>query len=399
MHKAISLYVVVAVLGTLLTFTAFQSRSQITAVLLPGDATFHQMDAEQAESAQNEDEVVDQIPQDDSEYKKLFPVQESHLSRTLVLASVTEESTAWVEEELGDLLQPDGPLTTAIYVSDDLYAPLHPPQNSGHEANVYLTYIIGHYDVLPDVVIFMHAHRTTWHNNDLLDQDSALTVRNLSSRAVMSDGYANLRCHWDPGCPDWIHPNDLDMDDFKQEQSIIANAWSEIFPDLAVPDTLAQPCCGQFAVSRDRITSIGKARYEYLRDWIYSSALGDYLTGRVFEYLWQYMLGDEAVACPLPQDCYCNLYGVCFDSDAAYEAWVDVNQNITHIQADLDNWSEKSEYHREHCLPDALQDIPGHDDTTSRMHAALHSRLEDLDALSVHLARVAFDNGRRSRGL
>ena len=83
----------------------------------------------------------------------------SNYTRTLVLASTKEEDTSWVSTELADLLAPHGQLSTAIYVVNDKTAPLHPPKNKGHEVMVYLSYIIDFYDELPDVSIFMHAHR------------------------------------------------------------------------------------------------------------------------------------------------------------------------------------------------------------------------------------------------
>jgi len=139
-------------------------------------------------------------------WKKLYPAEQEDISRILVLASIRAESTKWVEKELSDILEPKGPLNVAVYVSDDAEAPLHPPANRGHESNVYLTYIIDHYDSLPDVVIFAHADQFAWHNNELLDLDSALAIRNLSPSTVIEQDYVNLRCYWDPGCPDWIHP-------------------------------------------------------------------------------------------------------------------------------------------------------------------------------------------------
>ena len=90
----------------------------------------------------------------------------SNYTKALVLPKLRSEDTSWVEETLGDMLSSGG-LSHAIYVVDDASAPLHPPQNKGHEVMVYLTYIIDHYDALPDVSIFMHAHRWSWHNNEL----------------------------------------------------------------------------------------------------------------------------------------------------------------------------------------------------------------------------------------
>lgn len=129
----------------------------------------------------------------------------SRYSKTVVIPKLESEDTNWIQEELGDLLHPNGALQTALYTVDN-YTPgeLHPPKNKGHEVMVYLTYMIDHYEDLPDVSIFMHSHRYAWHNNDLLDQDAAQMIRYLSAERVTREGYMNLRCHWDPGCPSWL---------------------------------------------------------------------------------------------------------------------------------------------------------------------------------------------------
>ncbi|KYG43150.1 hypothetical protein M433DRAFT_55703, partial [Acidomyces richmondensis BFW] len=249
-------------------------------------------------------------------------------SRTLVIASTKDETTSWISDKLHDILAPNGPLNVAIYLADDAAVKLHPPENKGREANIYLSYIINFYDSLPDVAIFMHSHRTAWHNNDLLDSDAALTVRNLSPARVISTGYVNLRCHWNPGCPDWIHPGTTRENDEKHEEIVFASAWTELFPNITVPRSLSQPCCAQFAVSRERIHSQSKDRYIELRDWLSNTELSDFLAGRVFEYIWQYIFTSQTSNCPSPHTCYCELYGVCFDSNNELDDLMALNENI-----------------------------------------------------------------------
>ena len=118
---------------------------------------------------------------------------------------------------------------------------------------IYLTYIIEHYDALPDISIFMHSHRYAWHNNDILDKDAAQMITRLSPAHVQREGYTNMRCHWDPGCPSWLHPGAIKEDRNKQEEVEFAKAWSELFPGDPIPQIIAQPCCAQFAVLRDQV--------------------------------------------------------------------------------------------------------------------------------------------------
>jgi hypothetical protein len=110
----------------------------------------------------------------------------SNYTRTLVMPRMTGENVDWVDEIPA--------IKKAIYVADDPSAPLHPPKNKGNEVMIYLTYIIDNYDALPDVSIFMHAHRYSWHNNDLLYHDAAEMIKMLSSERVQRQGYMNMRC-------------------------------------------------------------------------------------------------------------------------------------------------------------------------------------------------------------
>ena len=147
----------------------------------------------------------------------------SNYTRNLVVAKTKEEEAGWLETE--DI----GEITQMIYTVDDQHAPLHVPMNKGHEVMVYLTYIIDHYDDLPDVSIFMHSHQYAWHENDLLGYNAAEMVKRLSSARVQREGYMNLRCHWTPGCPEWMHPGTVEEDPYKQEESVMAGAWAELF--------------------------------------------------------------------------------------------------------------------------------------------------------------------------
>ena len=388
MRRPSQVYVVLAICCLVGLFTAFNTRSWARIRLFAQSTGRHHSHSGSKSTDGN----------DTGEWKKLFFTAEANFTRTLVLASVKEESTIWIAEQLSDILEPNGPLSTAVYVVDDAGAELHPPENKGHEANVYLSYIIDSYESLPDIVIFMHAHRHTRHNNNLLDFDAALMIRNLSPGAIMSAGYSNLRCHWDPGCPARIHPNEQEFNDLKQEDRMIALAWPDLFPGDPLPYTLAQPCCGQFAVSGQLIRRLSKERYIALRDWLYTSDLSDYMSGRIFEYVWQYLFTASPTSCPATWACYCDLYGVCFDSGSAFDEWISISKNISSSRDNLKDWDEKAEFHREHCLPSALKGTL--EDTSSESQkAVMLASIEKLEAELKRRKRVAFSAGRKQRGL
>ena len=185
----------------------------------------------------------------------------------------------------------------------DVDNPNHPnpvlrfPMSKGNEAMVYLSFIIDHYDDLPWAVIFVHGHREAWHQED----DIVNMIGALNRVSLGRQGYISLRCDWYPSCPAEMRPVRGDSVVWgpdvhrKGTEAAIAGNWRFLFPDDKLPDTIASPCCAQFAVSRQAIMRRPKTDYERLRDWLMGSLLEDYLSGRVIEKLWAYIFTGEAV--------------------------------------------------------------------------------------------------------
>ncbi|KAB8349778.1 hypothetical protein FH972_023792 [Carpinus fangiana] len=266
-------------------------------------------------------------------------------TKLLITARTKGEDVAWMEEHIPDIQK-------AIYVADDPEAPLHPPQNKGHEVMIYLSYIIDNYDALPDVMIFMHAHRYAWHNADLFGSDAGRMIKQLSAERVTREGYVNMRCHWYPGCPDWMHPGETQYDGQKSEEILIAHAWAELFPLDPVPDVLAQPCCAQFAVSRDRVRTIPLEKFLFYRDWLLHTPLQDFVSGRVWEYMWQFVFTGESFWCPAEDVCYCDGFGVCFEEGIdGYHRWFELRGKRNDVNDKLLDWEAKRD-----AIARAIQD-------------------------------------------
>src|SRR6201999_319906 len=105
-------------------------------------------------------------------------------TRILVMGKLEKEDISWLDTDLPDL--PKKIYTVDSAVPDPSSGSL--PANKGHEGMAYLTYIIDHYDSLPDVVLFFHPHKITWHNNILLDINSAVTIKLISDANVVRQG-------------------------------------------------------------------------------------------------------------------------------------------------------------------------------------------------------------------
>lgn len=194
---------------------------------------------------------------------------------------------------------------------------LKTPLNKGHEAMAYLTYIIEHYDHLPSTIAFIHSHRAgflmAWHVDAPL-HDNAAALRSLRLDFVQRNGYVNLRCNLNPGCrtTQRINPH------------ITEAIWNEIFEGtstppvnstdfspisergkhsqntqkkstLQIPMEVAAACCAQFAVSRDQVRQRPLEDYIKIRQWVIDTDKSDAASGRVMEYLWHVIFGQNSV--------------------------------------------------------------------------------------------------------
>ena len=243
----------------------------------------------------------------------------------------------------------------------------------------YLTYILEFYENLPDVSIFMHSHRVAWHNDDLLNYDAVEMIKRLSSERVLRNGYMNMRCHWMPGCPEWIHPAEVEPDKEKLEQSMIADAWAELFPGKEIPRVLAQPCCSQFALSRDRILSIPKETYGHYRAWLQRSPIRDTMSGRIFEYIWQVIFADTAIFCPNQRTCYCDGFGVCFEDEAAFDKWFELRYHKRQAEHDLAEWEDKAAKIEAYRVHVGAPGGEGNDDAYQDRWSEALEAAEDID--------------------
>ncbi|KAH7126620.1 hypothetical protein B0J11DRAFT_526036 [Dendryphion nanum] len=244
----------------------------------------------------------------------------SNYSRIVVIPKLRSEDVGWIIEGLPGL-------QTAIYeVDNPSVGQFRVPKNKGREAMAYLTYIIDHYEALPDTVIFVHSHKMAWHNNILLDLDTPTTIQHLRDDRVARHGYMNLRCHLDPGCPNWIHLDraevDYDSHIKPEEKHFSFELFQTIFPGHRPPPVLSQACCAQFAVSSERIRDNPRSMYEHIRNWLLETPIEDKYSGRILEYMWQYLFTRNAEYCPSMNSCYCDGFGICFGSARILDNWL-----------------------------------------------------------------------------
>ncbi|KAF1351838.1 hypothetical protein BDV97DRAFT_133155 [Delphinella strobiligena] len=226
----------------------------------------------------------------------------------IIAAARADEDVKWMAELTFDYeLYP-------YNVDDRDAAPrLAIPQNKGHEAMVYLTYIINNYNSLPPYAVFVHGHKESWH------QEGSIVhlVKALRVPALQKAGYVPLRCDWYPSCPAEINPITKDGIVWgpgvhrQDAEDAIEEIWDTFFPGVEVPHTIASQCCAQFAVTREAILRRPKEQYLIMREWLLGTTLHDDISGRVLEKLWAYIMTDEPVHCPSPHSCACDYFGHC----------------------------------------------------------------------------------------
>lgn len=198
---------------------------------------------------------------------------------------------------------------------DDDSADIHVPENKGREAMAYLTYLIDHYSDLPSTIAFIHSHRDgypkAWHT-DAPDHNIVNSRRDLQIQYVQEQGYVNLRCIPDPGCPAKIQPFREPYEGHRSAEHEFPEAWRYMFGnETEVPQRVGVACCSQFAVSRTQVLQRPRNDYRGYRDWILQTRLDNDVSGRVMEYLWHIIFGREAVFCPDLRHCYCHTFGRC----------------------------------------------------------------------------------------
>ena len=138
-----------------------------------------------------------------------------------------------------------------------------------------------------------------------------------------------------------MHPGETEQNAYKQEEILLAKSWSELFPLDEIPAVLAQPCCAQFALSRERIQAKPHAQYVWYRNWLFNTKLPDFLSGRIWEYVWQFVFTGNNIYCPKEHICFCDQFGSCFGGEQKFEEFMKVKNELGDRESNLRDWENK----------------------------------------------------------
>jgi hypothetical protein len=147
-------------------------------------------------------------------------------------------------------------------------------------------------------MVFLHAHRDgyprAWHT-EFDTHSNVKTVQMLQIDFVQRSGYANMRCTFIPGCPDEIQPFRTPRDDWRDAEHVYAEVWEHLFNNTDVPEVVGVPCCAQFAVARWQVWKHPLGDYQHYHKWLMETELEDDISGRVMEYMWHIIFGQNPV--------------------------------------------------------------------------------------------------------
>lgn len=232
------------------------------------------------------------------------------------------------------------------YVADDPLANYTVPRNQGQEAMAYTTFLIDHYDNLPDYMVFVHGHQKAWHQPPPMPW----LLKSMDLGVVDRSGWVSLRCsNWGrcEGPHMYTHPREGNwamavilrgIHDFVYRKT---DPWYEDLPvDIAVP------CCAQFAVTKAQTLKKPRdfwvrLREPLLRDleksfpeWNPPDAEGtmNWRMGATFEFSWHWFFSMPPVFCPTESFCTNELFQDKVHCDQktlgppeAFGTWMNIN--------------------------------------------------------------------------
>lgn len=253
---------------------------------------------------------------------KHSPRQQSHASKhqtriekALVVVTRSQEASRWMNDV-------DPSWTKYIYIVTEDALPsnsnsnitLSVPVNKGNEAMRYLSFIIDHYDNLPNIIAFRHGHLETWHQH----ANATSEVNYLNLTTVRQRGYQSFRCTLHDGlsnhdCPaeGETHVEDNDKSYWDSVEPELTKTYGDLWDAWfggTRPEYLMAACCAQFVVTRESVMRRSKEKYMEYRQWLIETELEDYFSGRVFERSWHVVFGKGAVSCEKEEECFCQVY-------------------------------------------------------------------------------------------
>jgi hypothetical protein len=197
----------------------------------------------------------------------------------MVVISHYEEDIDWPDLYIGEKI----PHIVYTHKNDPL-ALHYVPNNKGREANAYLKFIVDYYSNLPQLIAFVHAHRTSWHQRDPSDIVIALRALQWNKYTYMPLNSVVTSATYKANTGD-------------EQAAANYEFWQTFLQDkLGPPPTngIKTYCCATFVVKREAILVHPKEFYLRINDYITNSRYSTHITSRLLEYTWHVIFGEPA---------------------------------------------------------------------------------------------------------
>jgi len=171
-----------------------------------------------------------------------------------------------------------GNINVLIYDKENPNNPLNIPINKGNEASVYLKYIIDNYDELTDFTFFIHDDEYAWHHTgSIIDKFNEAIASNKLYYNI------NDRCHWS-------QKNSIESHTYNDLLEWYNKYIEKYIPIAKVPNNsdfvYNHLGSAQFLVHKTLIRNLPKEFYSDIYDWIITTNLSNFTSGRYLEWTW-----------------------------------------------------------------------------------------------------------------
>lgn len=165
-----------------------------------------------------------------------------------------------------------------IYDKETPSNPYNIPLNKGHEASVYLKYIIDHYDNLPDYTFFIHDDEYAWHHSGSIIDRYNEAINSNKLYYNINDKLTNtmidvIQCWTGYGLIEYF------------------KGWynehiEKFVPFNSIELTARHRNSAQFLVHKSLITNIPLETYKNLYNWILLVYLPRNYSAMFLEHIW-----------------------------------------------------------------------------------------------------------------
>lgn len=173
--------------------------------------------------------------------------------------------------------------------------------DKGVEAFAYLKFIIDNYDNLPENMIFVHAHRISWHQDDYID--------NIINKLDLSEDFLNFNnCNiipFEKNEPETVEEHYYHRlncrSQFRRSYKLwFEDIWNELFHnEIILPEKIECKAAAQFLVNKKNVLKRSKAFYINIVNWLMNTdideklkitksnvSLSSQISGRILEAVW-----------------------------------------------------------------------------------------------------------------